>query len=142
MQLITLRDDLDWAHEAYEPGTVTDPPQHDLADAFARFADAAPHIISTVRASNAQLNPHEKAFLEDMDAVFGQPALPQEASTTPQKTSDPDPLAVWLLEGKDLVDIARSVSRASWPRTALAPVRTAAALPSPPLQIAASLNRR
>ncbi|MFB7781353.1 hypothetical protein ACFC1D_01400 [Streptomyces vinaceus] len=142
LQLITLRDDLDWAHEAYEPGTVADPPQHDLADAFARFADAAPHIISTVRASNAQLNQHEQAFLEEMDAVFGRPALPQEASTTPQKTSDPDPLAVWLLEGQDLVELAGSVSQPSGPRTAIAPVRTAAALPSPPLQIAASLNRR
>lgn len=142
LQLITLRDDLDWAHEAYEPGTVMDPPQHDLADAFARFAAAAPHLISTVRTSNTRLNTHEQAFLEDMDAVFGQPTLPQEASTTRQMAADPDPLAVWLLEGQDLVDLARSVSRASWPRTALAPVRTTAPLPSPPLQIAASLNRR
>ncbi|MGP3684596.1 hypothetical protein ACTVZO_07765 [Streptomyces sp. IBSNAI002] len=142
LQLITLRDDLDWAHEAYEPGTVIGPPQPDLAAAFARFATAAPHLISTLRTNNTRLNTHEQAFLEDMDAVFGQPALPQEASTTPQKAADPDPLAVWLLEGQDLVDLARSVSPASWRRTALAPVRTTPALPSPPLQITASLTRR
>lgn len=142
LQLITLRDDLDWAHEAYEPGTVMDPPQHDLADAFARFAAAAPHLIRTVRTSNTRLNTHEQAFLDGMDAVFGQPALPQDAATEPQKTADPDPLAVWLLEGQDLVDLAHSVSRASWPRTALAPDRTTPALPSPPPQIAASPTRR
>lgn len=140
-QLIALRDDLEWAHEAYEPGTVMDPPQHDLADTFARFADAAPHLIATVRTISARLNAHELVFLDDMDALFGQPALSHEATVTPQKASDADPLAVWLLEGQDLIDLARSVSRAPWPRPALATVHTAAALPAPP-QVTASLNHR
>ncbi|WP_405421505.1 hypothetical protein [Streptomyces erythrochromogenes] len=140
MQLIALRDDLDWAHEAYEPGMVTDPPQHDLSDAFARFADAAPRIISTVRAS-AHLNTYEQAFLDDMDAVFGQPSLPQKAATAPHNATIPDPLAVWLLDGQDLVDLARSVTRPYGPGTVLPPVRTAPALPAPP-PLAAPLTRR
>ncbi|MFD3808077.1 hypothetical protein ACFWTC_31795 [Streptomyces sp. NPDC058619] len=146
MQLNQLGDDLAWAHEAFEPGTVTNPPQQDLADAFARFAAIAPHIITALRTNDAHaFNTHEKAFLEHMDAAFGQPGPAQEEAGTARKIPSVDSLALWLIDGEGLVELARSAGRAAPAQTALGLVRAAAApraLPSPPIQVGASPSRR
>ncbi|MFF3088685.1 hypothetical protein ACFVRB_27100 [Streptomyces nojiriensis] len=146
MQLNQLRDDLAWAHEAFEPGSVTNPPQRDLADAFARFAVIAPHIITALRTNDAHaFNTHEKAFLEHMDASFGQPGPAHEDAWTARKIPSVDLLALWLIEGEGLVELARSVGRATPAQTALGLGRAATApraLPSPPIQVGASPSRR
>ncbi|MFJ5546698.1 hypothetical protein [Streptomyces sp. NPDC093225] len=146
MQLNHLGDDLAWAHESFEPGTVTDPPRHDLADAFTRFVAVAPHIIAALRTNDTYtFNKHEKAFLERMDAAFGRPDPAQEdAGTTPQIPSV-DPLALWLIDGEGLVELARDASRAAPAHTAASLVRAVAAsraLPSPPVQARLALSRR
>lgn len=146
MQLNQLGDDLAWAHEAFEPGTVTNPPQRALADAFARFAAIAPDIITALRTNEAHaFNAHEKAFLEHMDAAFGQPGPVHEDAGTARKIPSVDPLALWLIEGEGLVELARSASRAAPTQSALSLARATAApraLPSPPVQVAASPSRR
>ncbi|MEU5148803.1 hypothetical protein AB0G42_16635 [Streptomyces yangpuensis] len=145
MQLNHLGDDLAWAHQAYEPGTVLDPPQRDLADAFARFATVAPHIIAALRASDAHpFNTHEKAFLEHMDAAFGQTGSASEDPGAARKIPSVDPLALWLTEGDGLIELARTAGQTAPAQTPLSLVRAAEprAVPSPPVQVAASANRR
>ncbi|MFD6912346.1 hypothetical protein [Streptomyces virginiae] len=146
MQLNHLGDDLAWAHEAYEPGTVLDPPQQDLADAFTRFAAIAPHVITALRTNATHpFNTHEKAFLERMDAAFGQPGPAHEGAGTVRELPSVDPLALWLIEGEGLVELARSAGRAAPAQTALGLVHAVAAprtLPSPPIQVGGSPSRR
>ncbi|WP_406186158.1 hypothetical protein [Streptomyces sp. NBC_01006] len=146
VQLNHLGDDLAWAHEAFEPGTVQDPPQQELAGAFARFAAIAPHIIAALRTNDAHpFNAHEKAFLERMDATFGQPGPASEDPGAAREVPSVDPLALWLTEGDGLVELARAAGRAAPTQSALSVARATAApraLPSPPVQVAASPSLR
>ncbi|MGW3056504.1 hypothetical protein ACWC98_11265 [Streptomyces goshikiensis] len=139
MQLNHVLDDLAWAQEEFEPGTIQDPPQQDLAEAFGRFAAIAPHIITALRSNGADaFNAHEKAFLDDMDAVFGEPGPTPEIPSLSL-------LGMWLNNGEGLVDLARAAARTASAQAALGLVRAVNAprvLPSPPPQIGASPSRR
>ncbi|MFE0772187.1 hypothetical protein [Streptomyces sp. NPDC058861] len=100
-RIASLEDDLIRAHETYEPGTVCDPPQTDLAAAFDQFVQAAPEIAATVRAL-ASLNAYEITFLRDLDDIVVTPA---QALGTATRI---DPLAWWLTQGGEgLVALAR-----------------------------------
>lgn len=146
MQLNHLGDDIAWAQEEFEPGTVQDPPQQDLADAFTRFAAIAPHIITSLRSNDAHtFNTHESAFLEHMDAAFGQPGPGREDAGTARENPSLDLLAMWMTEGEGLVELARSAARAGTAQTALGLVRAVEiprVLPSPPTQVGAAPSRR
>ncbi|WP_432112676.1 hypothetical protein [Streptomyces sp. S1] len=91
-RIAALEGELLRAHEAYEPGTVSDPPQTDLVDAFDQFVRAAPEIAATVRAL-ASLNAYETAFLEEFDDIVVAPAQALGPATRI------DPLAWWLTQG-------------------------------------------
>ncbi|MEU4949907.1 hypothetical protein [Streptomyces lavendulae] len=115
-----LADDLAWAQEAFEPGTVQSPPQPDLAAAFTRFTTHAPGLIAAVRqASPGTVGAQEVAFVERMDAVFGtQP--PGSDPDTPAAIPAVDPLALWLMEGSELIGLARTAHPALTPAPAAA----------------------
>ncbi|MCY0942348.1 hypothetical protein [Streptomyces antarcticus] len=146
MQLNHLGDDLAWAQEEFEPGTVQDPPQRDLAEAFERFASIAPHIITALRTSDAHaVNAHEQAFLEDMGAAFSQPGAGAEEAGETRENPSLDLLSMWMSEGEGLVELARDAVRTAPAQTALGLVRAVGApgaLPSPPPRVGAALNRR
>lgn len=146
MQLNHLGDDLAWAQEEFEPGTVHEPPQRDLAEAFDRFASIAPHLIVALRTSDAHnFTAHEKAFLEDMEAAFGQPETGAGDAGAARENASLDLLAMWMSEGEGLVELARDAVRTAPAQTAFGLVRAAEApgvLPSPPPRTGAALNRR
>lgn len=119
-----LADDLAWAQEAYEPGTVHSPPQPDLAGAFARFTTHAPGLITALRGAPAA-GAQEAAFLERMDAAFGT-RPPGNGADTGAALPAADPLALWLMEGGQLIDLARTA------HPALTPAPVAAAPGRPP----------
>ncbi|MCY0954956.1 hypothetical protein [Streptomyces sp. H27-S2] len=146
MQLNHLGDDLAWAQEEFEPGTVQDPPQRDLAKAFDRFTSIAPHIIASLRTSDAHaFDAHEKAFLEDMEAAFGQPVPGADDAGKARENPSLDLLSMWMSEGEGLVELARAAVRTAPAQTTLGLVRPLGApgvLPSPPSRAGAALNRR
>lgn len=146
MQLNHLGDDLAWAQEEFEPGTVQDPPQRDLAEAFDRFATIAPRIIASLRTSGLHsFDAHQAAFLEDMEAAFGQPSPGAENAGKAAENPSLDLLSMWMSEGEGLVDLARAAVRTAPAPTALGLVRAVDApgvLPSPPPRAGAALNRR
>lgn len=145
-QLNHLADDLTWAQEEFESGTVQDPPQQDLAKAFDRFTAIAPHIITSLRTNDAQaFDADEKAFLEHMDAAFGQPGPGREDAGTARENPSLDLLAMWMAEGEGLVELARTTARTAPAQTALGlarAVQVPRALPSPPTQAGAAPSRR
>lgn len=146
MQLNHLDDDLAWAQEEFEPGTVQDPPQQDLGKAFDRFTAIAPHIIASLRANDAHaFDTHEKAFLGRMDAAFGLPGPGREDAGTAGENPSLDLLALWMAEGEGLVGLARAAARTGPAQTALGLVRAVEApraLPSPPTQAGTAPSRR
>lgn len=146
MQLNHLCDDLAWAQEEFEPGTVQDPPQRDLAEAFDRFASIAPRIIASLRTSDAHVfDGHETAFLEDMDAAFGQPRPGAEDAGKARENPSLDLLSMWMSEGEGLVELARTAVRTAPAQSALGlarAVKTPGVLPSPPPRARIALNRR
>ncbi|MFD8982840.1 hypothetical protein [Streptomyces sp. NPDC059564] len=146
MQLNHLDDDLAWAQEEFEPGTVQDPPPRDLADAFDRFTSIAPHIIASLRTGDAPaLDEHDTAFLEDLDAAFGQPRPGTEDAGKARENPSLDLLSMWMTEGGGLVELARTAVRTAPAQTALGPVRavkTSGGLPAPPPRAGIALNRR
>ncbi|MCZ0978717.1 hypothetical protein O1L60_04200 [Streptomyces diastatochromogenes] len=106
----SLEEDLSWTREAYEAGTIPEPPPADLVDSFARFATTAPLVIATVRALGT-LNEHETAFLREVESI----AVAPVSGTGPAPVvAHPDPLGWWLIEGGDgLVELAlRTVENA------------------------------
>ncbi|MFE7803786.1 hypothetical protein ACFU51_03780 [Streptomyces sp. NPDC057430] len=115
-----LADDLAWAQEAFEHGTVQSPPQPDLAAAFARFTTHAPHLIAALRqAAPGTVGRQEAAFLDRMDSAFGT----QPPSSDPDSLAavpSVDPLALWLMEGGELVSLARTAHPALTPAPAAA----------------------
>ncbi|MFG3348667.1 hypothetical protein ACGF1Z_26860 [Streptomyces sp. NPDC048018] len=132
-----LSDDLAWARETYEAGTIPDPAPAHLADAYGRFSAAAPIVITAIRELGA-LNEHEAKFLQELESIATAPA----PGTGPVPVSaHPDPLGWWLLEGGDgLVDLAMRTAgnaalatgqarRATSPTLALP---SASAPPAPP----------
>ncbi|MEU8617333.1 hypothetical protein [Streptomyces sp. NPDC048623] len=98
-----LSDDLAWAHETYEAGTIPDPAPAHLVDAYARFTTTAPHVIAAIRELGT-LNKHETAFLQEVEDIAAAPTT----NTGPRPvTAHPDPLGWWLVEGGDgLVDLS------------------------------------
>ncbi|OII62139.1 hypothetical protein BJP40_03810 [Streptomyces sp. CC53] len=121
----SLEEDLPWTREAYEAGTIPEPPPADLVDSFARFTTAAPHVTAAVRAL-VQLNEHEVAVLREVDDIIGAPDADTKA---PPALPHDDPLAWWLLEGGEgLIDLAQRAVADSEPHAA----KASRALPSPP----------
>ncbi|MFD3944942.1 hypothetical protein [Streptomyces sp. NPDC058579] len=90
-----LSDDLTWARETYEAGTIPDPAPADLVDAYVRFAASAPLVIAAIRNLGA-LTEHEADFLHRVEVIVTAPAA--ETGPTPV-TAHPDPLGWWLVEG-------------------------------------------
>lgn len=128
-RIVSLKGDLVRAHEAYEPGTVSDPPQADLVDAFDQFAQAVPEIIATVR-TLASLSQYEAAFLRDLEDIA---VTPVHGFGTAARI---DPLAWWLTQGGEgLIALARRHLPA--PRTET-PLRNSAAPPARPPRSAQS----
>ncbi|MFJ6934658.1 hypothetical protein ACIQV2_15785 [Streptomyces globosus] len=110
-----LADDLAWAQEAFEPGAVLSPPQPDLAAAFARFTTHAPDLIASLRhAAPGTVGRQEAAFLERMDSAFGTPP-PGSDMDSPAAVPAVDPLALWLMEGGELIGLARTAHPALTP---------------------------
>ncbi|WP_329309201.1 hypothetical protein [Streptomyces microflavus] len=98
-----LSDDLAWARETYEAGTIADPAPAHLADAYARFTVAAPHVIAAIRQLGT-LNEHETAFLKQVEDIT---TAPSKDDAPVPITAHPDPLGWWLVEGGDgLVDLS------------------------------------
>ncbi|MFF0551109.1 hypothetical protein ACFYUL_19330 [Streptomyces sp. NPDC004311] len=115
-----LSDDLAWAQEAFEPGTVQSPPQPDLAAAFARFTTHAPDLIASLRqAAPGTFGRQEAGFLERMDSAFGTHP-PGSNPDTPAAVPSVDPLALWLMEGDELIDLVRTAHPALTPGPAAA----------------------
>lgn len=144
-QLNHLADDLAWAQEAFEPGIVQSPPQPDLAAAFARFTTHTPALIAALRqAAPGTVGTQESAFLEHMDAVFG--AEPPGSAPDTAALPAVDPLALWLMEGTELIGLARTAHPALTPVTAaVTPGRLPAvpsALPAAPPTNAMPAHRR
>ncbi|MFI9210222.1 hypothetical protein ACIGW7_19055 [Streptomyces sp. NPDC053253] len=98
-----LSDDLTWARETYEAGTIPNPVPWDLADAYGRFAAAAPIVIAAI-CELGTLNEHEASFLQEVESISTAPAPGSEPVPV---SAHPDPLGWWLLEGGDgLIDLA------------------------------------
>ncbi|WP_318209525.1 MULTISPECIES: hypothetical protein [unclassified Streptomyces] len=127
----SLEGDLSWTREAYEAGTIPEPPPADLVDSFARFATAVPHVAAAVRAL-VRLNEREAAFLREVDDIIGTPDADTEA---PPALRHDDPLAWWLLlGGEGLIELAQRAVAASEPHAAeaLRPLMSPRALPPAP----------
>ncbi|MCF3178705.1 hypothetical protein IPZ70_01895 [Streptomyces polychromogenes] len=115
-----LADDLAWAQEAFEPGTVQTPPQPDLAAAFTRFTTHAPDLIASLRhAAPGTFRRQQAAFLERMDSAFGT-HTPGSDMDSPAAVPAVDPLALWLMEGGELIGLARTAHPALTPAPAAA----------------------
>ncbi|MFD5765355.1 hypothetical protein ACFWIN_05985 [Streptomyces sp. NPDC127049] len=136
-----LSDDLAWARETYEAGTIPDPAPADLVGAYERFASAVPHVIAAIRELGTP-DEHELRLLQEVENITTAPA--QGTDPVPA-AAHPDPLGWWLLEGADgLIGLAKHTADnavlANGP--ALHAGRPAHALPSVPVSSQPPARRR
>ncbi|MFE5298122.1 hypothetical protein [Streptomyces sp. NPDC056632] len=125
----SMEEDLSWTREAYEAGTIPEPPPADLVDSFARFAATAPLVIAAVRALGT-LNEHETAFLQRVESIAVAPA----SGTGPVPVvAHPDPLGWWLIEGGDgLIELALRTVENTNPAAAKTPLAVGPVRALPP----------
>lgn len=128
-----LSDDLTWARETYEAGTIPDPAPADLVDAYVRFTASAPLVIAAIRTLGAPTG-YEADFLHRVEVIV---TAPTDATGPKPVTAHPNPLGWWLVEGGDeLVDLSlRALASVPPPleRGHRAGSRTLAPAPAPAL---------
>ncbi|MEU1329492.1 hypothetical protein [Streptomyces sp. NPDC005865] len=113
--------DLRWAREDHEPGAYD---AMDLQAALYRFRTHATAFIATLR-DNPPLSVEQTAFLDRM-----QDGLNLDALDAPDPEALADAGAVWLIDGEELIEMARAATPA--PVTPPARPKRLATAPPPP----------
>lgn len=129
-RLHEVEDDLTWAQETFEPGTVLTPYPPDLDAALDRFLTHASEFIATLRRPGSKpLTGQETAFLDRIEADLqaareansGKPASTGSADDAPLPV---DAMELWLTEGEQLIEMARDITSPPSTAAVRAGVRT------------------
>ncbi|MEV7196900.1 hypothetical protein AB0N81_34630 [Streptomyces sp. NPDC093510] len=120
--------DLHWAREEHKPGTHT---AADLQGALYRFRTHAIAFIATLR-DNTPLSVEQTIFLDRMED-----ALNLDALDDPDPEALADAGAVWLVDGEELIEMARAATPA--PATPPAKPKRLATAPPPPGAVASNV---
>ncbi|MEU1477100.1 hypothetical protein [Streptomyces sp. NPDC005760] len=146
-RLREVEDDLTWAQETFEPGTVLTPYPPDLDAALDRFLTHAPEFIATLRRPGSKpLTEQETAFLDRVEANLhaAREVNSGELSSTGSAAGAPlpvDAMELWLTEGEQLIEMARAITRP--PSTAPVPARVRTTPPpAPPVSVNSTALRR
>ncbi|MGW6742836.1 hypothetical protein ACWGDX_19290 [Streptomyces sp. NPDC055025] len=133
------QEDLTWAQETFKPGTMSEPYPSGLADKLEAFRTHVPEFIDAIRHDPHVLTPDAAAFADRIEAALG-----TERPAT-EETGAPEAMALWLAEGKRLIELARAAMPTAEPPTASAtacPAQSAPAPPPPPAPEPAHGKRR
>ncbi|MFI6808164.1 hypothetical protein ACIBO6_24640 [Streptomyces luteogriseus] len=146
-RLREVEDDLQWAQETFEPGTVLTPYPPDLDAALDRFLTHAPEFIATIRRRGAKpITGQETGFLDRIEADIekAREANSGEAPSAGSAAGAPPPvdgMEVWLTEGEQLIEMARDITGPPSTTAVRAGVRTTPP-PAPPVSANSAVPRR
>ncbi|AJT62521.1 hypothetical protein T261_0832 [Streptomyces lydicus] len=140
-RLREVEEDLRWAHETFEPGTVGMPYPQDLDAALDRFLTHAPHLIAASRRPGAKpMTPQETAVLDRFETVLD--AVRSDATgARVGPVGEADAMSVWLSEGEDLIELVSAANPAATAESAR-PGVAAITPPKPPAAVGSTGLRR
>lgn len=136
-RLREVEDDLQWAQETFEPGTVLTPYPPDLDAALDRFLTHAPELITALRRPGSKpLTGREAAFLDRIEADLETARQANSGKSAPTGSADDAPrpvdaMELWLTEGEQLIEMSRDITRPPSKAPGRAGIRTTPP-PAPP----------